>query len=54
MQSNEERIKALSEAIKRSDHKEIYELSKQLLKDSPEDIEYQQCFILASLKMSLG
>lgn len=54
MQNSEDKVKALSEAIKREDHNEIYEFSKQLLKDHPEDLEYQQCFIISSIKISLA
>lgn len=54
MQSTEDRIKSLGEAIQRADDNEIYSLSKQLLKENPDDIDYQQCFIIASLKMSQG
>ena len=51
MQSTEDRIKSLAEAIKRADDNEINSLSKQLLKENPDDIEYQQCFVISSLKM---
>lgn len=54
MLSTEDKIKSLSEAIKRSDDNEIYSLAKQLLKDNPDDLEYQQCLITSSLKLSLG
>jgi signal recognition particle subunit SRP72 len=50
MQS-EDRVKALNDAIKRSDHQEIYDCAKLLLKESPEDLDYQQCFILAAIKL---
>jgi hypothetical protein len=52
--SQEYKLKSLVDAIKREDHNEIYEFSKDLLKDSPDDVEYQQCFIISSLKISLG
>ena len=51
MQSTEDRIKSLAEAIKRADDNEINSLSKQLLKENPDDIEYQQCFVISLLKM---
>lgn len=38
MQSTDDTIKALNEALKTSDHKKIYEYSKELLKDKPDDI----------------
>jgi hypothetical protein len=38
MQSTEVRIKSLAEAIKRADDNEINLLSKQLLKDNPDDL----------------
>lgn len=55
MQGTQEyKLKSLVEAIKREDHNEIYEFSKELLKDNPDDPEYQHCFIISSLKISLG
>jgi hypothetical protein len=54
MQSPEDKIRSLSEAIKRGDDNEIHSLSKLLLKDNPDDLEYQQCFIISSLKLSLA
>jgi hypothetical protein len=38
MQSTEDRIKSLAEAIKRADDNEINSLSKQLLKEYPDDL----------------
>lgn len=51
MQGTDDTIKALNEAVKTSDHKKIYEFSKELLKDKPNDVEYQQCFALAALRV---
>lgn len=50
----EYKLKSLIDAIKRDDHNEIYEFSKELLKENPDDVEYQQCFIISSLKISLA
>lgn len=52
--SQEYKLKSLVDAIKREDHNEIYEFSKDLLKDNPDDVEYQQCFIISSLRISLA
>ena len=51
MQS-EDKIKCLADAIKISDHSAIYEHSKHLLKEHPDDIEYQQCHILSAIKLN--
>lgn len=54
MQNTLDHVKLLHEAIKRDDHNEVYEYSKMLLKEYPEDIEYLQCFIISSLRISLA
>lgn len=41
----------LSDAIKISEHSTIYEHAKYLLKEQPEDLVFQQCFILAAIKL---
>ena len=38
MLSTEDKIKSLSEAIKKGDDHEIHVLSKQLLKENPDDL----------------
>lgn len=45
-------MKCLSNAINTSDHIAVYESSRLLLRDRPEDVQYQQCFILSSIKLS--
>jgi len=50
MQS-EDKIKLLNDAIKISEHSTIYQHSKQLLKEQPDDLVYQQCFILSAIKI---
>jgi predicted Zn-dependent protease len=49
MQS-EDKLKLLSDAIKISDHPTIYQHSKHLLREQPEDLLFQQCFILSAIK----
>ena len=52
--SSEERVNGLVEAVAREDHNEVYEFSKQLLRDYPDDPEYAHCFILSSLRIGVG
>jgi predicted metal-dependent hydrolase len=51
--ASEEIIKSLQEAIKKDDHNEVYEYSKMLLKESPEDEDYLQTFIISALKINV-
>ena len=51
---SEDKVKSLNDAIKISDHNAIYNVSKQLLKQYPEDTDYLNCFILSALKLSKG
>ena len=47
----EDKLKGLSDAIKVSDHNAIYNFSKELLKEQPDDLDFQQCYILSSIKL---
>ena len=46
-------IKSLHEAVKKDDHNEVYEYSKVLVKQFPDDDEYQQCLVISSLKINV-
>ena len=39
--------------MKKDDHNEVYEYSKVLVKQFPDDDEYQQCLVISSLKINV-
>jgi hypothetical protein len=50
MQSSQNTIKALQQAIVKEDLESILSLSSSLMKDNPQDLEYKQCYAIAAIK----
>lgn len=46
-------MKNLQEAVKKDDHNEVYEYSKILVKQFPDDEDYLQCLVISSLKINV-
>lgn len=50
MQSSQDAIKALQQAIAKEDLAQILKLSSSLMKENPQDLEYKQCYTIAAIK----
>lgn len=50
MQSTQEKVKLLQQAISKDDLETIVKLSQELMRDNSQNTEYKQCYGIAAIK----